>query len=123
MKPALLLIAPFLLPVNKFTGNVKNEKTFYYYCDSHSMDPQSVKGKQVILYTEVYKITCEEERISDKTVAWAALVDAACENERGCTSDLNYYETKEEAETRLKETKKHYSDTEKYTLKKMELKE
>ncbi len=121
MKPLSLLIIPFLL--FQFTpANKKIEKTFYYFCDSHSMYSQTVNGKQVILYTNVYEITCEPEKIPARSAQWAMLVNKNCENEKGCTSDFNYYYTREDAQKNFEVTRRMYSDTSKYIAKMIDFK-
>jgi hypothetical protein len=122
MKALPLILVPFLLFQIFVTPNKKTESTFYYFCDSHSMDPQTVIGRQVILYTKVYKIIGEKNTIKERTKEWLKLVENNCENEKGCTSDLNYYPTKEDAEKQFESTKHLYRDASKYILKLIDFK-
>jgi len=122
MKKATLPVVCLILAVT-LLGQINpvnnSENTFYYFCVSHA---KYSSGKQVILYTKVYQITCEEKNIPEKTKEWATLVEKSCENPTGCTSDLNYYRSKEDAEKQFESTKHLYRDAGKYTLKLVELK-
>ena len=96
-----------------------HEKTFYYFCDSHSKYPSTVIGVQTILYTDVSKIICVEKDLSIQTSKWASLVEKNCQNAKGCTSDLNYYYAEDEAKAQFKKMKEHYKDEKKFILKKL----
>lgn len=119
MKRAILPIICLILAV-KLLGQIKNNSatTFYYFCVSHA---KSSSSKQIILYTIVYQ-TSDEKNISEKTKAWGSLVDNSCENPGGCTSDLNYYKSKEDAEKQLENTKHLYRNTDQYTIKLVDFK-
>ena len=122
MKPLLILFfvglaAPGFRPSDNYSRS-----TLYYFCTSHSAYSQTVKGKQTILYTPVYKFEGERNDISKRVEAWGEYVREMCENKLGCTSDLNSYGTAESANEQLAKTKEYYADTTKFILKKAELK-
>jgi hypothetical protein len=105
-----------------FSNSGSNEKqkitkTYYYYCDSHSMNRQDVTGKEYILYSKVKKIECEPEDFKQLAVLWGNYANRTCKNMHGCTSDLNWYETFNAAEKEFKKIEKTYSDTTKYSVK------
>lgn len=92
-------------------------KTYYYYCDSHSMNRQEVVGKEYILYSKVKKIECEQEYFRKLADDWGNKANKECKNSLGCTSDLNSYETFEAADKEFRKIEKRYSDTTKYIVK------
>ena len=121
MKPILLLILPILLNQQSLRNEQsKKPQTFYYFCVSHSVNPSS--NKQVILYTEISKINCEESELGKQSKKWTSLVNENCKNQAGCTSDLNYYPTENDAKVKFQKMKERYADSKKFSLVKLELK-
>jgi|GEM_PF-3662198 len=101
--------------------SVKKESVFFYFCLSHSKYSTSVKEKQFIIYTNIDEFTGDENKLREISRKWGEYVRLNCENNIGCTSDLNYYKSKEQADMQLEIVKKRYSDPEKFILKKVEL--
>ena len=122
MKTALLLGLPIFISTQFFQDKKPHSKeTFYYFCVSHSKSSETNKSKEIILYTSVLEITCEEKEIRQQSTKWGDFVDKNCQNESGCTSDLNYYKTREQAEAEFQKIKEHYRDVQRFVLKKIEL--
>jgi hypothetical protein len=101
---------------------VQSKKISYYFCVSHTISTNSKSQKQNVLYTGIDTIASDEEMISLKTKEWAKYVVDNCRNENGCTSDLNYYQTEEQAETECSKMIMKLSDTAKYIAAKVVLK-
>jgi len=117
MKTLLLICLTALISGSGNKEMHKELKTYYYFCNSHSMNRQQVVGKEYILYTKVKKIECEQEYFRKLTNEWGNRANADCKNSLGCTSDLNSYETFEAADNEFKKIEKRYSDTSKYIVK------
>jgi hypothetical protein len=121
MKIALLLGLPIFISTQFFADKKPHSKeTFYYFCVSHSKSSETNKSKEIILYTSVLEIICEEKEIRLQATKWGDFVDKNCQNESGCTSDLNYYPTKEDAEVQFQKMKEHYKNSQKFTLNRVE---
>jgi len=93
----------------------------YYYCCSHKWTKEDSKITY-ILYTDILKINRDEQVIKEKTFKWAKLVNVRCKNITGCTSDLNYYYSAEEAFARRNEMFELYKNSDKYQIEKVEFK-
>jgi hypothetical protein len=74
----------------------------------------------VIFYTTVKKIVCEESKIDSLSGKWSGKVHMDCQNQGGCTSDLNTYETHADADTQYNNMLKYYHDTTRYVLQKQD---
>ncbi|MEP7196424.1 MAG: hypothetical protein ABI851_07865 [Saprospiraceae bacterium] len=114
---SFLFLTLFTLACGKESTNSKT--TSYYFCYSHSWEPLDHSTVHNILYTDIQKIQNDEAILKDKTSEWSKFVKSQCKNIKGCTADLNYYYTAQEAETRMKELLEYYKDTEKYKLDKV----
>lgn len=94
-------------------------KTYFYYCVSKPVD-NNTKEKQTILYCGIRQIETEDLTFTKaKAKKWGDLVSTQCTSRAGCTSDFNYYPTREQAKTGYAQTLQDYSDTSKYILKKV----
>lgn len=119
----LLFILPCLLAgATRKDDTTAGKEKFYYYCHSQSIKSPPVKGSNYVLYTDVKEVFCEETELLKITKEWKKKVGTLCVNEAGCTSDLNYYPSLQEATDALEETKKAYSDLSKYNARKVEFK-
>lgn len=120
MKPLIFLILAVLLS-SACKRNLNNDKTIsYFYCNSRTINLQEDTSIIYILYTDVYSIDADERSLREKTNKWASLVDKICKSTLGCTSDLNYYHSKQEAEVIRNELFDRYKDPEKYKMEKVE---
>ncbi len=119
---ALLFLAPLLaFQYSSEPNNEQDQKTFYKICTSHPQDSSTVKGIQVILYTEVSKLICEEKDIAIYANKWWDIVKMNCENATGCTSEINTFDTEEHAKLGFEKAKEYYKDEKKFVLKKLSL--
>jgi hypothetical protein len=76
-------------------------KTYYYFFFSRPlMDPGSSQNR-VIKHTEVLQITGTPDDLSRIADPVFKRIKDECENDAGCTSDLNTYDTREKAEAAL----------------------
>ena len=90
------------------------QNKYYYFCVSHSCHNAQMDNTEYIFYTEVKEITCEEAYMKTLSEKWGTYIDNNCMNDNGCTSDLNSYNTYENAKKEFQKTKKLYSDLTKY---------
>jgi len=114
--PLLLFIA---LSVLGIAAQKTDAETFYYFCTSHSKNPQKTDGKQYILLTEVKAIKTEEATFKKMAKEWQNMVDQRCKNDQGCTGNLNYYTDKESAQAQLEIVKKLYKDPSRFIVQKV----
>ena len=119
MKLLLLISLPLLILENKMENHPDSQRKFFYYCTSKSIQFKELRDKQYVLYSEVKEITCEETFIKTVTSRWAEFVKNNCRNINGCTSDLNYYKTIEDANNSFERTKAYYTDTAKFITSKV----
>jgi hypothetical protein len=76
-------------------------KTYYYFFFSRPlMDPGSSQNR-VIKHTEVLQITGTDEELSKMADPVFKRIKDECENDAGCSIDLNTYDTKEKAQAAL----------------------
>ncbi len=99
----------------------KSGNTAYYFCYSHSSRPLEDAEIQNILYTDVREIHKEDQIIQNKTYEWSTLVKGQCKNKNGCTSDLMYYETAQQAHSSLQELLAMYDDPKRFKMDKVAL--
>lgn len=77
-------------------------KTYYYFFFSRPVIDAGSKQNQVIKHTEITSITCTREELSRMAQPIFKKIIDECENEGGCTSDFNTYDTMEQAQAGLK---------------------
>lgn len=121
MKLLILIVLLSLLTFSCSSELSSTNTLVYYYCTSHKMDGK-VSKITYILYTDILKISRDEQVIKEKTSEWGKLVKLRCKNTTGCTSDLNYYSSAKEAATRRNEMLDKYKDPQKYQIEKVEFK-
>ena len=113
--PAILLL---FSPFGKTTS-----RQFYLFCDSHSMPQRGSQatpvGMEEIRYTDVQEVMIEEDSMKTLARQWADLVNQSCPTADGCTSDLNYYLTRDAADKRLKDLLHKYADSSHFQLKRV----
>ncbi|MBK7357645.1 MAG: hypothetical protein IPI45_14135 [Saprospiraceae bacterium] len=115
----LSLLILFTFACSKDLTTSKN--IVYYYCSSHKWTKEESKIAY-ILYTDILKINKDEQAIKEKTSDWGNYVKVRCKNTTGCTSDLNIYNSAEEAVARRNEMFDIYKNSEKYQIEKVEFK-
>lgn len=95
-------------------------KTVFYFCVSKPVD-HNTREKQTILYSGVHQLQTDDAAAATKVKAaqWGTWVSSRCASKAGCTSDLNYYTTREEAKTAYTQMLQTFSDTTKFLLKKV----
>ncbi len=117
---ALTLLTLCIAACNKDLVNTKN--TGYYFCYSHKWKPQADSAITYILYTDIQPIHGDEQIIREKASKWGQLVHRRCKNTNGCTSDLMYYYTIQQAEANRNQVFELYKDPEKYIMEKVDFK-
>jgi hypothetical protein len=116
MKALSIVVIPFMLFAAIFQTQVTEKKaSYYYFCTSRAKMPDMIKGKETILFTDI-KTMADKAEIADKTATWNDKVSGICANDMGCTAELRYFPTMEEAKTALDQAKLNYSDATKYIV-------
>ena len=77
-------------------------KTYYYFFFSRPLIDGGSSQNRVIKHTEISQITCTREELSKMAKPIFEKIHNECENEGGCTSDFNTYESMEKAQMALK---------------------
>lgn len=119
MKLLLFLLLTVLLSSACKRNLSTDQKISYFYCNSRTINFQEDTATNYILYTDVYDIDTDERALQEKTRKWATLVDKSCKSVLGCTSDLNYYTSRQEAEAQRNEFLDRYKNPEKYHIEKL----
>ena len=121
MKSMLLTSCFVCLTLAATSQNVSTEKTYYYFFLSESAIHDNTVGKETILYTEIMAVSlvvnAEEGFFKEKVTAWAQKVNSMCENKDGCSSDVNFYPSHEEADVRQKRIYQRYWNPSRYVMK------
>lgn len=97
MKLFLFIAAAFIL-CSGSTVSSSNEERCFYFCISR---PLKADTALVLLYTEVKDTICtilQSRAIASK---WGELAENRCQSTSGCTSDVNIYKAKEDAQKNL----------------------
>ena len=76
-------------------------KTYYYFFFSRPMMDAGSSQNRVIWHTEIRQLTCTPAEFSKMAEPVFKKLAEACENETGCTGDLNTYESMEKAQAAL----------------------
>jgi hypothetical protein len=115
MKTLFTILLPFFLL--NYQGSINNQpkNEYYFFCISNGLKVDQIHGYHTILYTKVS--TIEGSEILPKTSLWKNVVNKKCENEFGCSSDLNYYRTWEEANAVLQKFLRYYSSNSTFVVK------
>ena len=77
-------------------------RTYYYFFFSRPVMDAGSSQNRVIKYTEVSQITCTEDELSKMAQPVFKRIKDECENDGGCTSDFNTYDSMEKAQAALK---------------------
>ncbi len=87
---------------NDEKGEKSISKNYYYFFISKPKADAGSSQNQVIKHTEISMITCTEEELSKMAQAIHKQIKDECENDAGCTSDFNIYDSMEMAQSALK---------------------
>ncbi|HYF32160.1 MAG TPA: hypothetical protein VD993_13650 [Chitinophagaceae bacterium] len=83
-------------------GEKPMAKTYYYFFFSRPLIDAGSSQNRVIKHTEISQITCTPEELSKfAKPIWQRILDV-CENDAGCSSELNTYDSMEKAQAALK---------------------
>ena len=99
MKTISFILSAFLFTASTQTVNAQQDRC-YYFCFSR---PITTDTSNSVLYTDIKDTLCtvmDEGSIAKK---WAEYVNRRCKTAGDCSSDLNYYRSKEEAQKNLDE--------------------
>ncbi len=84
-------------------------KTYYYFFFSAPILDAGSPQNRVIRHTEIGKITCTYAELSKMSKPIFKKIEDECENEAGCSSAINTYDSMEMAESALKRWLKKYN--------------
>lgn len=103
------------------TAASKNEnpvnKTYYYFLFSRPLMDIGSSQNKVIVHTDIGVITCNPQELTKQLTGLGMKVKEECRNDSGSTSDLNTYNTREEAEAALKRWLDRYNKNGTMTIK------
>jgi hypothetical protein len=98
-------IATLNIPVDESSSAAPENtaaKTYYYFFFSRPVVDAGSSQNMVIKHTEVSQITCTSKELSKMAEPIFKRISDECENEGGCSSDFNTYDTMEQAQAALK---------------------
>ncbi len=87
------------LSVSKAEEN--KAKSYYYFFFSRPSQDAGSSQNHVIRHTEIMQITCTKEELSAMAKPIFKRINDECENDSGCFSDLNFYDSLESAQAAL----------------------
>lgn len=120
MKKLPFLVLLTLLAFDSCKNLPGSAKTTYYFCYSKPKGSSVDSAVKNILYTDILKISGNEQIIKERTSKWFKLVQNKCQSPNGCTSDLMAYNTAQEAEAMLNEMFATYNNPEEFKLEKVD---
>jgi hypothetical protein len=82
-------------------GEKPEVKTYYYFFFSRPMLDAGSSQNRVIKHTEILQITCTPNELSKMAQPIFKQIADECENDAGCTSDFNTYDSMEKAQAAL----------------------
>ncbi len=116
----LLFLAIFTFNCSKKLSD--RNKTIYYFCSSLPKDFKKSTQVNYLLYTDILKTNLAQQDMPQKTNEWHLFVSKKCNSNSGCTADLYYYFSEEEANSNRNKLLELCSDVEKYKLQKVKFK-
>jgi hypothetical protein len=84
-------------------------KTYYYFFFSRPLADAGSSQNQVIKHTEIAQVTCTQAELSKIAQPIFKRIKEECENDAGCTSDFNTYDSMEMAQSALKRWLERYN--------------
>jgi len=97
---------------------VAPKQTFYFFCMSREVPLQEAPPRQLqLVYTDILEFTGQASGLSNYTKQFADYISQQCRpGNEVCTSDLNSYPSREEAQKRYNEYLTKYGQGKKYQL-------
>lgn len=98
-------VATLRIPVDEPpapTGEKPVARTYYYFFFSRPLIDAGSSQNRVIKHTAIAQITCTPEELSKMADPIFKRLKKECENDAGCSSDFNTYDSMEKAQTALK---------------------
>jgi hypothetical protein len=84
-------------------------KTYYYFFFSRPLIDVGSSQNRVIKHTEISQITCTPDELPKMSNPVFTRLSDECENEGGCSSDFNTYDSLEKAQAALKRWLERYN--------------
>ena len=84
-------------------------KTYYYFFFSRPLMDAGSSQNRVIKHTEILQITCTQDELSKMAQPIFKRIADECENDSGCTSDFNTYDSMEKAQSALQRWLERYN--------------
>ena len=91
-------------------------KTYYFLISRPLLDAGSPDNR-TILHTEILETTCTQAELFKKMQPVFIKMKASCQNEEGCTRDLNMYETLDKAKEAYQRWLKPFAGNPAYVIK------
>jgi hypothetical protein len=82
-------------------GKTAEAKTYFYFFFSRPYTDVGSSQNRVIKHTDILQITCTPDELSQMAQRMFKRLTAECENDAGCSSEFNTYDSRENAETAL----------------------
>jgi hypothetical protein len=101
---------------NRTTSSPEIAKTYWYFFFSKPMLDPGAPENRTIMHTEVQEITCTQAELSRMAEPIFKRIKDECQNEGGCTSDFNTYETSEKARAALERWLKPFVGNPAYSI-------
>ncbi|MFL5808895.1 MAG: hypothetical protein ACJ749_05195 [Flavisolibacter sp.] len=99
------------IPANESSAGGKSvAKTYYYFFFSRPIIDVGSSQNRVIKHTEIQQITCTQDELSKMAGPIFKRIEDECENDGGCTSDFNTYDSMEKAQAALQRWLGRYND-------------
>ena len=76
-------------------------KTYYYFVFSRPILDMGSSQNRVIKHSEIAQVTCTPDELARIAQPYHERIKNECENDAGCTSDFNTYDSKEKAQAAL----------------------
>ena len=105
MKTIIIIISVFLLTGSTQAVSAQQDRC-YYFCFSR---PITTDTSNSVLYTDIKDTLCQAMEEGSIAKRWAEYVNRRCKTVGDCTSDLNYYRTREDAQKNLDDLLKKIS--------------
>lgn len=95
--------------MNELKSDNSLVKKYYYFFFFHPVADAGSSQNKVIKYTEIKEKTCTQVELSNMSKAIFKRLENECENESGCYSNFNTYDSMEMAQSALKRWLERYN--------------